>query len=284
MVNMKEWLIMSNNNYKSNPLTSIIILTRNGLRFTRECILSIFQYTKGNFELILIDNGSTDGTLKFIKSLSKARVIVNKQNKGFSGGCNQGLSIAKGENIVLLNNDVVVTEGWLNRLLWWLDYDDTIGIVGPRSNFVITQQIISPVPYITMNQMQIFANEWAENHDKHGYEVEYLSGLCMVFKKSLTDIIGGFDERFFPGYYEDTDFSIRTRMIEKKLWVANDVFIHHYGSRSFKGKRRDHEKIVNESKKKFYEKWKIDNYSQMNELVLSEKLSSDRYYIPILKD
>jgi GT2 family glycosyltransferase len=276
--------IHKNNIINKSPLTSIIILTHNGLRYTKECMFNLFQYTTGNFELIVVDNGSTDGTLEFLKTLPNARVIANQQNRGFSAGCNQGLSIAKGDYFVLLNNDTVVTKDWLTRLLWWLNHDESIGIVGPRSNFIIPQQIVSPVPYKTPEQLQPFAKEWSHQHDQQGYEVDQLSGLCMVFKKSLTDMIGGLDERFFPGYYEDTDFSIRAQIIEKKLWVANDVFIHHYGSKSFKGRRWRHEKIVNENRKKFYDKWKINDLDQIKDIVQREKpFHRDRHYIPFSK-
>jgi GT2 family glycosyltransferase len=264
-----------------SPLTSIIILTFNGLSFTKECIFSIFQHTKENYELILVDNGSTDGTPTFLASLPNVKVIANQENRGFSGGCNQGLSIAKGENIVLLNNDTVVTEGWLTRLLWQLNHDHSIGIVGPRSNIIAWDQAIMPVSYQTIQQMQTFANSWAKTHHRQGYKVDQLSGLCMVFKRSLIDMIGGLDERFFPGYYEDTDFCIRAQISEKKLWVANDVFIHHYGSSSFKVDRKMHAEILKESRKKFLDKWMMDDLKQIKEIVAREKpFNRERHYSP----
>ncbi|WP_028403406.1 glycosyltransferase family 2 protein [Ectobacillus panaciterrae] len=273
--------INNNTPTDNTPLTSIIILTFNGLSFTRECIFSIFQYTKENYELIVIDNGSTDGTLKFLRSLPNAKVIANQKNRGFSGGCNQGLSIAKGENIVLLNNDTVVTEGWLTRLLWRLNHDGSIGIVGPRSNIIVWHQAIMPVSYKSIQQMQTFASKWTKTHHRQGYEVDQLSGLCMVFKRSLIDVIGGLDERFFPGYYEDTDFCIRAQISEKKLWVANDVFIHHYGSSSFKLNKEMHAEILKESRQKFFDKWMMDDLKQIREIVEREKpFDQERHYIP----
>ncbi|PRS36427.1 glycosyltransferase family 2 protein [Bacillus sp. RJGP41] len=265
----------------ASPLTSIIILTRNGLPFTKECISSIFRHTKENFELILVDNGSKDGTLEFLKTLPYTKVIANKKNKGFSGGCNQGITIARGENIVLLNNDTVVTNEWLCRLLWQLNKDPSIGIVGPRSNNVVSHQAITQTPYKNMDQMQKFANEWTQKHDQQGYEVDYLSGLCMIFKRSLIDKIGGLDERFSPGYFEDTDFSIRAQITNKKLWVANDVFIHHYGSSSFRINRGLQKKIILDSQKKFFLKWKMSGLKEIKETVEREKpFNRELHYIP----
>ncbi|MGE7906601.1 glycosyltransferase family 2 protein [Peribacillus sp. NPDC094092] len=265
----------------TSPLTSIIILTRNGLSFTKECISSIFRHSKENFELILVDNGSTDGTVDFLKTLPNSKVIANKKNKGFSGGCNQGFTIARGENIVLLNNDTIVTNEWLRRLLWQLNKNPSIGIVGPRSNNVVSHQAIIPTTYKTMDQMQKFAKEWTQKHDQQGYEVDYLSGLCMIFKRSLIDMIGGLDERFSPGYFEDADFSIRARISNKELWVANDVFIHHYGSSSFRLNRALQNKIILDSRKKFLLKWKMSDLKEIKETVEREKpFKREHHYIP----
>lgn len=271
---------MTHNNNNST-MTSIIMLTCNGLSFTKECILSIFNFTSENFELILVDNASTDGTIQYLHTLPKTTVIANRSNRGFSGGCNQGLSIAKGENIVLLNNDTVVTRGWLTRLLWWINQDEAIGIVGPRSNYIVPHQLINPVPYKTIREMPLFAARWLKNNFRQGYEADYLSGLCMAFKNTLVDKIGGLDERFFPGYFEDTDFSIRARISGKKLWVANDVYIHHYGSSSFKDNRHLQRKAIQESEKKFMDKWKITDLTKMNEAVEREKpFNKEFHYIP----
>jgi GT2 family glycosyltransferase len=262
-------------------LTSIIILTHNGLSFTKECISSIFAHTRENFELILIDNASTDETVQYLNTLPKATVFANRINKGFSGGCNQGLTAAKGENIVLLNNDTVVTRGWLIRLLWWLNQDESIGIVGPRSNYIVAQQAVYPVPYKTIKEMPVFAAQWSIKNLRQGFEANYLSGLCMAFKKSLVNEIGGLDERFFPGYYEDADFCVRARIFGKKLWVANDVYIHHYGSSSFKANRAQHSMAIKGSSKKFLDKWKIPGINKINQAVEREKpFNRERHYVP----
>ncbi|MBT2710425.1 glycosyltransferase family 2 protein [Bacillus sp. ISL-47] len=266
---------------KNNPLTSIIILTHNGLRYTRRCINSILTHTKANYELIIVDNASTDRTVKYLQSVQNVRVIANQHNKGFSGGCNQGLRIASGEYIVLLNNDTVVTEGWLSRLIAWLESNKQIGIVGPRSNFVLPLQAIPKAPYKSMKKMHDFAAQWVKGHKNQGFSVDYLSGFCMAFRKELIQHIGGLDERFNPGYFEDTDFCLRTSIAGKKLWVANDVYIHHYGSSSFKTNRKVHGTAIAESQKKFFNKWKINNFNQIKDLVKREQpFNPERHYVP----
>ncbi|MBG9588635.1 glycosyltransferase family 2 protein [Cytobacillus firmus] len=264
---------------KDALLTSIIILTQNGFQHTKRCIQSISDHTEARYELICIDNGSSDGTSEYLKTLPNSTVIVNEINTGFPGGCNQGFSMAKGEYIVILNNDTVVTKKWLSKLIKWLEIDDKIGIVGPRSNFVLPEQMIHQVPYHTIDEMHIFADKWMEKNKEQGFTAPYLSGFCMAFKKELLLKIGGMDERFYPGYFEDIDFSIRARIAAKKLWVANDVYIHHHGSSSFK--RLKQNKILNVNREKFLKKWRITNFDQLEELIkLEQPLNIERHYIP----
>ncbi|TLS37476.1 glycosyltransferase family 2 protein [Pseudalkalibacillus caeni] len=265
------------------PIISIIILTRNGLGFTKECVTSIMANTNINYELIIIDNGSSDGTKEYLSELAfPVRTVFNDQNKGFSGGCNQGLSIASGDYFVLLNNDTIVTEDWLTRLVWWLDNDKEIGIVGPRSNSTRYKQLVSPVPYHSVDEMPMFAKKWTSANFKKGFQVNNLSGLCMAFKRELVMKIGGLDERFFPGNFEDTDYCIRTLIAGQKLWVANDVYIHHYGNTTFKVNKEHYKYVFIENKKRFCSKWGLKPAYDINELVKREQpFTPSKHYIPI---
>jgi len=117
------------------PKVSIIILTYNNLDYTRQCLESIFQKTEDvRYEIILVDNNSADGTRVYLKNLASEhtnlQVILNTNNEGFARGNNQGAAAAEGEYLVFLNNDVVVTRGWLRGLLRHVD-DPNVGLVGP---------------------------------------------------------------------------------------------------------------------------------------------------------
>ncbi len=116
-------------------LTSIVIVTHNQLEYTRQCLDSIRQLTDEPYELIVVDNGSTDGTVEYLRALPDVRVIANRRRTaGFPAAVNQGIAVAAGRQVLLLNNDVVVTTGWLGRMLRALHSDPKIGLVGPRSN------------------------------------------------------------------------------------------------------------------------------------------------------
>ncbi len=128
-------------------LTSIVILTCNALKYTQECVASIEKFTPEAHEIIFVDNNSIDGTVKWLNKLAKEnaryKLIQNSENMGFAKGCNQGIEVASGEYILLLNNDVVVTEEWLSGMLECLNSSPDIGIVGPMTNNISgLQQIV----------------------------------------------------------------------------------------------------------------------------------------------
>ena len=140
-------------------MTSIVIVTHNQLEYTRQCLDSINRLTDEAYELIVVDNGSSDGTVEYLRSLADVRLIVNDANRGFPAAANQGMAVATGRQILLLNNDVVVTTGWLFRLLRALHGDPAIGLVGPCSNFVSGPQQVE-TRYDSLADLDGFAWDW----------------------------------------------------------------------------------------------------------------------------
>ncbi|MGE5577908.1 MAG: glycosyltransferase [Syntrophothermus sp.] len=270
-------------------LTSIVILTYNELEYTRQCVESIQKYTHEPYELIFVDNGSSDGTLEYLQNISGARVIANPINLGFGAGCNQGMSVARGEYIVLLNNDTVVTEGWLSRMITRAESDPSVGMVGPRSNYVVGPQMISPVPYgDNLSQMHEFAAKIAVGNSGNSFQILRLVGFCILMKRAVVEKIGGFDERFGQGNFEDDDFCIRANLAGFKLLVCNDVFIHHYGSRTFAGAKMDYLKMMRRNWKKFKDKWDLPVDKPMEagyraDEVLNRIFDANLHYIPLPK-
>ena len=120
------------------PKASIVVVTHNNLVLTRMCVESVLANTlRTSYELIVVDNGSRDGTARYLSRLAEShgrvRTLVNGANGGFPRACNQGLALARGSNLVLLNNDVMLPGGWLRRLLSHLG-DQQVGLVGPTTN------------------------------------------------------------------------------------------------------------------------------------------------------
>jgi len=244
------------------PLVSIIIPVFNQLNYTKLAIESIRKYTNVPYEIIVIDNGSTDRTYEYLLSLGDVKVIRNPQNYGFPKAVNQGLSASMGEYIVILNNDVIVTNRWLERLLEHL-YDNSISIIGPMSNYVSGFQVLDGAEKFYSNDgkideeaLQKFADEiYIKNRGKR-LVCPRVAGLCMLIKRDVINKIGGFDERFSPGNFEDDDYCLRATLAGFKIAVARDVFIHHFGSKSFKanGDKKFLE-ILRRNERIFINKW-----------------------------
>ena len=253
-----QYLVQANKTSRTEyPLTSIIIVTYNQLAYTRQCIDSIRMRTDDPYEIIFVDNGSTDGTPEYLRSLAGARVICNSQNRGFPAAVNQGLEIATGQQILLLNNDVIVTTGWLRRLLETLHADSRTGMVGPVSNNVSGPQQV-PVGY---RQLADLDGEAWDRHSRHPTsrqtcgEVERLVGFCLLLKREVVDAIGRLDERFGVGNFEDDDYIRRARHAGYRAVIARNAFVHHFGSVSFRGAGLDLTEVLTENERLYSEKW-----------------------------
>ncbi|HUA69281.1 MAG TPA: glycosyltransferase [Candidatus Saccharimonadales bacterium] len=245
----------------NRPLVSIIILAMNQLAHTRACLESIAAHTTVLHEVIVVDNGSTDSTLEFLgewqASHKNCVVIRNKSNRGFAGGNNQGLSIARGGYLVLLNNDTIVTRGWLDKLLAVFDRHPGVGIVGPVSNSVSGPQLVKEASYDNLQAIPAFAEQWSRQHRGQSLEVGRAVGFCLVAKHEVIDAIGGLDERFGSGNFEDDDFCIRARLAGFKIRVAQDVFIHHTGGQTFKGAQINYRQAMLRNWDLFRTKWHL---------------------------
>lgn len=285
-------------------LASVIIPCWNQLEFTKLCIRALVRHTRRPWELIAINNGSTDGTGDYLAGVQDGfavpvAVIANERNRGFPTAINQGLQRARGEYLALLNNDVVVTHDWLEQLIalanakppqddlksaleniaadWQgaelkildcneLNGDEAmahtdrkpsrgLGMVGPMSNYACPPQLVENVPYQSLDEMHVFAQSWRDEHLGKWFNVCKLSGFCLLMKRAVYEEIGGLDEQFGLGFFDDDDLAERARRAGFELAVARDLFIHHFGSRTFAGNGVDAEKMLNANAERFADKW-----------------------------
>lgn len=235
-------------------MVSIVILAKNQLMYTKACIESIQANTPGAYELVLVDNGSTDGTLAYFQSIEGAKVIHNEENQGFAKGCNQGIEVSSGDYILLLNNDVIVPEGWLEGLIACAEADPATGIVGPRCNNISGPQQ-DDAPYQTVREFHRFAKRYGEQHAGEYWDLDRLVGFCMLIKRAVVDQIGGLDEQFGLGNFEDDDYCRRARQAGWKTRVTNGVFLHHFGSRTFTESQIDFHEQMLKNLKLYEAKW-----------------------------
>jgi len=241
-------------------LASVIVPCFDQLEFTRLCVPALFRQTRRPWELIVVDNGSADGTAQYLAGVRDAapvrvEVITNPSNRGFPAACNQGLRAARGDYLVLLNNDAVVTHDWLDQLAALAESDPKVGLTGPVSNYAAPPQLVEQVPYADLEAMDRFAAHWGEAHRGQWFAASKLSGFCLLLKRSVLEALGGFDERFGLGFFDDDDLALRARRAGFTLAVAHDLFVHHFGSRTFTGAGIDAEALLAENQAKFRAKW-----------------------------
>lgn len=196
---------------------SIVIPVLNQLDFTRQCLDSLFRHGYASTDIIVIDNGSADGTAEYLASQKSIRVITNEQNRGCAPAWNQGWQAAQRTWIVILNNDVLVTAGCLEGLLQFAEQRKC--------------DIVSPA-----------IREFELNYNLDDYAREFTSkmgsfermgiadGICFMVARRVFETVGGFDEQFRIGQYEDKDFFRRAVQAGFRLGTTGRSFIHHFGS------------------------------------------------------
>src|SRR6516162_7194850 len=123
------------------------------------------------------------------------------------------------------------------------------------SNYAAPPQLVEDVPYQDMETMKAFAQRWRDKHRGKWFTVPKLSGFCLLMKRAVFDAIGGLDERFGLGFFDDDDLAERARRAGFALAVAHDLFVHHFGSRTFAGNGIDAEKLLDENARRFAAKW-----------------------------
>lgn len=236
--------------------TSIIILTYNNVEYSKACIDSIRKYTQaGTYEIVIIDNNSTDDTRKWLLEQQDIKLKLNDENVGFPKGCNMGIDLAEPENdILLLNNDTIVTSRWLENLSKCLYSNDNIGAAGAVSLSTANLQGVD-FTYENFDEMQNYAEKNNVSDVSKWEEKLKLIGFCLLLKRSALEKVGRLDERFSPGYYEDDDLGLKLIEAGYKLILCHDAFIHHYLGTSFRKDPNKFWSLLNKNQAKFTEKW-----------------------------
>lgn len=236
-------------------LVSIVIPVYNQWPFTQSCLASIARHTPEPHGVIVVDNGSADGTPeRLAREFPGVHLLRLGENRGFAAACNRGAALARGEFLLFLNNDTLVTPGWLVNLKRCLASLPLAGLAGPRTNCAGSEQMM-PVSYRTLAEMEEFARGFNQPDPGRWTEVERLVGFCLLVKRRVWEEVGPFDERFGPGNYEDDDYCLRVRRRGYRLILAGDTFVHHFGGVTFTGAGLDYRALLAENRETFRKKW-----------------------------
>ena len=248
---------------------------------THECIQAIVDHTE-NYEIIMIDNGSSPPfQSQFMGFDNELRVIRNESNEGFSIAANQGITDARGDIVVLYNNDIICTPGWAEKLVGWLDEFD---IMAPMTNLVGGFQQITIKPYQSRDELDEVAKDFSKENEGLYWEVNF-AVASMFIKKKIFDDIGYLDESLWPCCGEDIDFCFRARQAGYRIGIAHDVYVHHGMSQTFKSMQTaglvNYNEVVEQNNKHLTKKWGDDFwYKQhfMYWLNVASPMSKERSY------
>ena len=223
---------------------SVITLTHNKLPYTQRCLPGLLQTSFSNWELIIVDNGSTDGTVEWLlhnfqpageKHGIKVTVLQNKSNIGCSTSRNQGAGVARGQKLVFVDNDVTLrSKNWLSKLASILDSSQTIGMAGPKLvypfppyNIQFAGGAVSP-----SGRVQFMGRGESREDPRYNYrrEVQCFISACFMIKRDIFEKAGGFDEAFNPVEYEDIDLSYRVRSMGYTIIYEPSIEMYHFES------------------------------------------------------
>jgi GT2 family glycosyltransferase len=218
---------------------SIIIPTYNHLELLQTCIASIRKYTEIAYEIIVVDNASTDGTADWCRQ-ERLILVSLPRNEGVSVAYNKGLRFSSGDTLVLLNNDTVVTPNWLSNMSAALYSSSEVGIVGPVTHFANGSQLLNE-PFEDWAEFQKISSEMNVQDRSQWKRVERIVGICFVFSRNLMEKIGLLNKCLSPGEFEGDDFCMRTRLKGYRLLVCHDTLIYRQTSQA---SSTDHEENI----------------------------------------
>lgn len=245
---------------------TIIVLTWNGLDYTRACLKSIKQHTVlGNdVKVLVVDNGSTDGTVPYLRGLGWIRLIENDKNLGFVRGNNVGIEATPEGDVLLLNNDIVIMEdAWLSEIRRVAYSSEDVGIVGCRLVLPDGRLLHAGtyMPLTTFWGQQIGSLEKDVNQYGYDRDVQAVVGACMYIKRTVLDKIGPLNERYFS-YFEDTDYCLRAAEVGFRTVCAGNVTLVHHENVSTKVNKVSFSKIFLKSQRIFRRQWEQELMAQ----------------------
>ena len=242
------------------PRVSIVIPVYNKIEYTLACLRSLAQHAGDiPFEVIVVDDGSSDATPDRLANVGGIRALRNAQNLGFIGSCNAGAEVARGDYVLFLNNDTVVTAGWLDALVQCIETAPDAGLVGAK--LVYPDGRLQEAGGIVFDDASGWNYGRFEDPSDPRYsfrrEADYCSGAAILLRRDLFERLGRFDTRYAPAYYEDTDLAFAVRAAGLKVYVEPASVVVHFegitsGTDTASGTKRY--QVVN--REKFLDKWK----------------------------
>ncbi len=241
---------------KRGAKVSIIIPLYGGEEDIQACLESLQTCNDLLHEVIVVDNASPDNAALIASKDNGVTLIRNSENLGFARACNQGAEQASGDVLLFLNSDTIVSRYGLVRLIETLLQSGSVGAAGPYSNHVGHFQKVE-VTYTSLTTLPLFAEDFAYR-SVEDVETDMLVGFCLAVRRSVWEEVGGFDERFGIGTFEDNDLCYRIRRAGYRLLISGRSFVYHRGSQTFARLETDMQSLMNVNASRFQRKWRLD--------------------------
>ena len=249
----EELLKRSEPEERRNPLISVIVLNYNNMKVIRKCVDTLIAHRRRyNYEIIIVDNCSKDGSFEMLKDNYKEQITVLKNKKnGCSSGRNLGAKYAKGTYLCFLDSDQwVVSDYWLDSALQILENNSIIGAVAWNAGWFTPGKTTGPIVDYLPNRGLESAEIW------YRMDIAYLATSGFIISKELFDLLEGFDEFYDPTCFEDTDISLKVRNIGLELAYCPYMGIMHLPHQTTQSGSLGHTKLMERNGKYFEEKWK----------------------------
>jgi GT2 family glycosyltransferase len=242
------------------PAVSVVVVSHESLSLTRLCVESVLANTEQpSFELIVVDNGSKDGSRVYLRTIARrfnnVTVALNDTNRGFPAASNQGLAMARGGMLVLLNNDTIVAPEWLQRLSAHCD-EHKVGLVGAVTNRIGNEAEVD-ARYDTYGGFLEAAAKRAGERSGERFDIPMPAMFCLAMHREVHERLGPLDEDFGFGTLEDDDYAERARRSGYRLVCAEDVLVHHFGEGSLGKLFSDatYGELLAANRRRFEQKW-----------------------------
>src|SRR6266566_4643160 len=213
------------------PEISVIVVNLNRRELLGRCLASLWRQTFSNFEVVVVDNGSTDGSMEFLRAISnqRLRIVSLSSNKGFAGGSNAGITVAKGRYIATLNNDAEADQRWLEELAVGIESDESVGMCASKILFSNDRKRIDKAGHLIypdgLNHGRGSGQPDRGQFDQRE-EVLFPDAAAALYRREMLEVIGLFDEYFFA-YGDDADLGLRGRLAGWKcLYIPTAVVYH----------------------------------------------------------
>jgi GT2 family glycosyltransferase/acetyltransferase-like isoleucine patch superfamily enzyme len=241
--------------------TTIIIPTHSNVVWLEQCLKSIKNTTNPSLtEILVIENGATEEVEKVLDGLEWIKVLHNDTNVGYIRAINKGIVEANNPYVIIMNDDVLVTYGWLDELFNTMRSNPDVGLVGPITNAGNGIQTI-PISYSKIEDFPNFARKTLGKNIEVSYSVPRITGFCTLISPKLIEEIGGLDPRFGIGNYDDDDFCNRAKLSGYDIRVCMSAFVHHASHVTFSQTMNNEEfnELLETNWGIFKEKWRLDS-------------------------